>query len=68
MISSASACGCIIEPGMTSEAPAAGATCAIPQALAWNIGTIGIATSWMPRPKALGAITPIVCRNVERCE
>ena len=53
---------------MTSDAPAAGAACAMPQALAWNIGTTGIATSWMPRPKAFGAITPIVCRNVERCE
>ena len=53
---------------MTSEAPAAGAACAMPQALAWNIGTTGIATSWMPRPNAFGAITPIVCRNVERCE
>ena len=53
---------------MTSEAPAAGAACAMPQALAWNIGTTGIATSWMPSPKAFGCITPIVCRNVERCE
>ena len=39
------------------------AACAMPQALAWNIGTTGIATSWMPRPNALGAITPMVCSN-----
>ena len=68
MISFARFSGCIIAPGMTSEAPAAGAACAIPQALAWNIGTTGIATSRMPSPNALGIRTPMVCRNVERCE
>ena len=65
---SASAFGCIIAPGKTSAAPAAGAACAMPQALAWNIGTTGIATSRTERPNALGAFTAMVCSTVERCE
>ena len=65
-IRSASALGCIIEPGMTMAAPEAGPAWAMPQALAWNIGTTGMALSRMPRPNALGATTAIVCSTVER--
>jgi hypothetical protein len=66
-ISLASASGCIIAPGNTRLAPAAGAACAMPQALAWNIGTTGMARSRTERPKAFGAMTAIVCSTVERC-
>ena len=65
---SASAFGCIIAPGKTSAAPAAGAACAMPQALAWNIGTTGIATSRTREAERVGRVHAIVCSTVERCE
>ncbi len=53
-------------PGITSDAPAATAAWASPQALAWNIGTTGITTSASRTASESTVIAPNVCRNVLR--
>jgi hypothetical protein len=67
-MSSASAFGCMFEPGMTSDAPAITAAWQSPQAFAWNIGTTGITRSRSDTAAASATIAPIECSTVERCE
>ena len=52
--------------GHDQVAPAATAVCARPQALAWNMGTIGSTRSRSLTPNDPAAMTPRVCRNIER--
>ena len=60
---SATAAGDRSGPGMTSDAPAATAAWARPQALAWNIGTTGSTRSGSSMPIVPATITPRVWRN-----
>jgi len=55
-------------PGNTSREPASAAAYGMPQAFAWNMGTMGIAASEARRPIASGLSTPRECSTVERCE
>jgi len=53
---------------MTILAPAIGQAKASPQALAWNIGTIGRTTSSGPIAKAAALVAVIAWSTLERCE
>ena len=55
-------------PGMTSLVPEAGPAKAMPQALAWNMGTTGRITSLGVAPITVAVIAMKVCRKLERCE
>ena len=58
----------ILAPGITSLQPEAGPTKAIPQALAWNMGTTGRITSEVLPPTTEDCSAMKVCRKLERCE
>ena len=64
----AMALGVMFGPGMTSDEPANTAAYGVPQALAWNIGTIGSRTSRSTSPATSAMSTAIECSTVERCE
>jgi hypothetical protein len=53
-------------PGMTSLAPAIGPEKGTPQALTWNIGTIGESTSLADRPSTSGIELDIAWSTLER--
>ena len=55
-------------PGMTSLAPTAGAEKAMPQALAWNMGTTGRTVSIAPMPMTSTPAVTRVCRKFDRWE
>ena len=55
-------------PGMIRVAPFIGAVSAMPQQLAWNIGTTGITTSREEMPMASPEVAIIECSTLERCE
>ena len=52
--------------GMTRSAPAISAAYGSPQALAWNIGTMGSVTSSLPTSSALLVHVAMACRKLER--
>jgi len=55
-------------PGMTSLAPDAGPAKAMPQALAWNIGTTGWITSFGDGPRTVDCMPSRVWMKFDRCE
>ncbi len=55
-------------PGMTSLDPAAGPPKAMPQALAWNMGTTGRMTSLGVAPRTVDCKPNRVWMKFERCE
>ena len=55
-------------PGMTSLVPPAGPAKAMPQALAWNIGTTGRITSLGEAPSTVDCMPSSVWMKFERCE
>jgi hypothetical protein len=65
---SARPCGERSGPGSTCLAPTMVATYGMPQAIAWNIGTTGIAESASRIPIESGSPAPSVCRTSDRCE
>jgi hypothetical protein len=54
-------------PVKTCFAPAIVAACGIPQAFAWNIGTIGRTHSRGPIPTPAAEVAANECSTVERC-
>src|SRR3954454_23082409 len=54
--------------GITSDAPHMNAAYGMPQALAWNIGTITRTRSRSERSSAAGVHTASECRYDDRCE
>ena len=54
--------------GMTRSAPAAQAAYGMPQALAWNWGTINRMRSAKLMPRVCDAIAASECRYEDRCE
>ena len=58
----------MLAPGITSLAPVAGAAKAMPQALAWNMGTTGSTLSMERMPSASALLTASECSTLERCE
>src|SRR3954453_20309676 len=59
---------CRNRPGMTNDAPHKNAAYGMPQALAWNIGTIISTRSRSERFNAFGVVAANECRNDDRCE
>ena len=57
---------CSQRSGMHSDAPFMRAAYARPQALAWNIGTIGRIRSWLSMPLTLPVLTASECSQAER--
>ena len=57
---------CSQRSGMHSDAPLMIAAYARPQALAWNIGTIGSTRSWKLIAPALPVLTACECSYAER--
>ena len=57
---------CSQRSGMHSDAPLIRAAYARPQALAWNIGTIGSTRSWKLIPPMLPVVTICECSQAER--
>ena len=55
-------------PGITRLAPFIGAVSAMPQQLAWNIGTTGMTTSREEMPMASPEVAIMECSTLERCE
>ena len=59
---------CRNRPGITKSAPANHPSYGNPQALAWNIGTIGSKRSFSVIPSTPFGNPPNACKTVERCE
>jgi len=57
---------CSQRSGITSDAPVIIAAYGIPQAFAWNIGTIGRIRSAQVSPPTIPMQTAIECRYAER--
>ena len=53
-------------PGITSLAPVMAAVYGMPQALTWNIGTMGRITSRVEQFIASGSAAPYECSTMER--